>query len=164
MSTKNNPGDFDCYANAQLDEPMFILLGRDAMGPQLVDLWANYREVNDEHPDKVAEARRCANDMRAWLAMLGKREWKVPMTINSHLQSTQVRFDKTDVSLKPLPPDPCSECGERPATRYLAVNLRALGVEDAMLTEEKFCEECGADALRDLSASLSEPLNEDGTM
>lgn len=29
MGTKNNPGEFDCYANAAPDEPMFILLGRD---------------------------------------------------------------------------------------------------------------------------------------
>ena len=29
MATKNNPGKFDCYTNAEPDEPMFILLGRD---------------------------------------------------------------------------------------------------------------------------------------
>lgn len=76
MGTRNNPGNFDCYANAQPDEPMFILLGRDPMAPQLVELWAQYREANDEHPDKVQEARKCADDMRAWLRMLGKKEWR----------------------------------------------------------------------------------------
>lgn len=85
------------------------------------------------------------------------------MALNSHLESSRIRFDKTDVSLLPLPPEPCSECGERPATHYLAINLRALGTEGAMLTEGKFCEECGTDALQDLSASLPEPLNEEGT-
>lgn len=29
MGTKSNPTQFDCYANALPDEPMFILLARD---------------------------------------------------------------------------------------------------------------------------------------
>lgn len=33
MGTKNNPGAFDCYANAEPDEPMFVLLGRDKHAP-----------------------------------------------------------------------------------------------------------------------------------
>ena len=28
MGTKNNPGRFDCYGNAEPDEPIFVLLGR----------------------------------------------------------------------------------------------------------------------------------------
>ena len=39
MGTKNNPGTFDCYANAEGDEPMFVLLGRDKHAPTLVWLW-----------------------------------------------------------------------------------------------------------------------------
>jgi hypothetical protein len=39
MATKNNPGQYDCYANAGPDEPLFTLLGRDPMGPHLVELW-----------------------------------------------------------------------------------------------------------------------------
>lgn len=38
MGTKNNPGTFDCYANAAPDEPMFVLLGRDKHAPLLVRL------------------------------------------------------------------------------------------------------------------------------
>jgi len=30
MATKKNPGEFDCYANAGPDEPMFVLLARVA--------------------------------------------------------------------------------------------------------------------------------------
>ena len=40
MSTKNNPGNFDCYANAAPDEPMFVLLARDPIAPILVRIWA----------------------------------------------------------------------------------------------------------------------------
>lgn len=32
MGTKNQPGSFDCYANAKGDEPLFVLLGRDKQG------------------------------------------------------------------------------------------------------------------------------------
>lgn len=42
MGTKNNPGEFDCYANAEPDEP--ILLGRDPHGHAAVRKWANDRE------------------------------------------------------------------------------------------------------------------------
>lgn len=66
MGTKNNPGKFDCYANADPDEPMFILLGRDINAPSLVNLWASQRELDGEDPAKVKEARDCAETMRHW--------------------------------------------------------------------------------------------------
>lgn len=40
MGTKNNPGAYDCYANAEPDEAMFVLLGRDKHAGLLVTLWA----------------------------------------------------------------------------------------------------------------------------
>ena len=70
MGTKNNPGDYDCYANAHPDEPMFVLLGRDRMAPELIEDWATWRESEGEDPAKVAEARECAQQMRAWRAQL----------------------------------------------------------------------------------------------
>ena len=72
MASKNNPGRFDCYSNAHTDEPMFVLLGRDPAAPALVDAWADERAANGEDASKVAEARSCAEAMRAWLARLGK--------------------------------------------------------------------------------------------
>ena len=66
MGTKNNPGHFDCYANAEPDEPMFILLARDPDAPTLVELWANIRERIGEDPAKTLEARFCAENMRNW--------------------------------------------------------------------------------------------------
>jgi len=74
MGTKNNPGSFDCYARADADEPMFVLLGRDPDAPILVESWARGREAIGEDPEKVAEARACAHRMRAWLASIGKDE------------------------------------------------------------------------------------------
>lgn len=66
MGTKNNPGAFDCYANAHPDEPMFILLGRDRHGPMLVRLWSIVRFLNGEKWPKVVEAWRCARAMDQW--------------------------------------------------------------------------------------------------
>ncbi len=43
MGTKNNPGKFDCYANASPDEPMFVLLGRDRLASHLVSIWSKIR-------------------------------------------------------------------------------------------------------------------------
>jgi hypothetical protein len=66
MGTKNNPGAFDCYANAHPDEPMFVLLGRDKRAPTVVWLWATLRELDGEDAAKVAEARQCVTSMMRW--------------------------------------------------------------------------------------------------
>ena len=73
MGSKNNPGKFDCYANAEPDEPMFVLLGRDRHAPSLVWLWATLRELDQETPEKVAEARQCVVDMMVWQVDHGKQ-------------------------------------------------------------------------------------------
>ncbi len=61
MGTKNEVGKFDCYGNAEDDEPMFVLLARDPLAPMLVKLWAEIR--NDE---KSNEAFECAEKMIDW--------------------------------------------------------------------------------------------------
>jgi hypothetical protein len=72
MATKNHPGTFDCYDKAHPDEPMFILLGRDPMAGALVREWVHWRAATGEQPAKLAEALRCAIDLDAWAASLGK--------------------------------------------------------------------------------------------
>lgn len=73
MGSKNNPGEFDCYANALPDEPMFILLARDPWAPNLVEEWAikrqrdiilGIRPLADQK--MVDEAQACAKTMREW--------------------------------------------------------------------------------------------------
>jgi hypothetical protein len=66
MGTKKNPAKYDCYANADPNEPMFILLGRDLGAYALVEAWADAREQKGEDPAIVAEARSCAAAMKAW--------------------------------------------------------------------------------------------------
>ena len=73
MGTKNNPGPFDCYAAADPDEPIFVLLGRDKHAPALVWLWANLRELGDEDPEKVTEARQCVDQMIVWQHAHGRQ-------------------------------------------------------------------------------------------
>lgn len=75
MGSKNNPGKFDCYENAEPDEPMFILLGRDPIAAELVRIWAMIKDEITEgaEPDVVAEADKCADAMDEWAAKLGKR-------------------------------------------------------------------------------------------
>lgn len=73
MGTKNNPGQYDCYANLEPDEPYFLLAARDPMAPSLIRSWAMIRQqqVEDgikpaEDFAKVAEARQCAAQMELW--------------------------------------------------------------------------------------------------
>lgn len=79
MATKNKPGEFDCYAAAEDDEPLFTLLARDEDAPELVEDWCRKRlahlmasELTREQLHrgvrKVAEALVCANNMRDWRA------------------------------------------------------------------------------------------------
>ncbi len=71
MATKADPGEFDCYENAEDDEPMFVLLARDPMASALVRLWARAYEQR-HHADlnkaerKHAEALNCADAMDRW--------------------------------------------------------------------------------------------------
>ena len=73
MGTKNNPGKFDCYANALPDEPMFILLSRDPTFYKYVFNWAEERIQQikcGERPDNdfamVQEAIDCAKAGQNW--------------------------------------------------------------------------------------------------
>lgn len=65
MSTKLDPGAYDCYAKAEPDEPYFMLLARDPHAAVLVNLWAAMRRLNKnpDDADKIAEAEKCANQM-----------------------------------------------------------------------------------------------------
>ena len=53
MGTKNNPGKFDCYKNAEPDEPMFVLLGRDRLAAHLVSIWSKVRMGDWEAASEV---------------------------------------------------------------------------------------------------------------
>lgn len=77
MGTKNNPGNYDCYENADPDEPLFILLGRDPLAASLVEVWAFCQASIGETPEKIEEAQQCAQNMRSWLNKLGKTEQDV---------------------------------------------------------------------------------------
>jgi hypothetical protein len=75
MGTKIQPGDFDCYAAAEDDEPMFVLLARDPIAPRLVAAWATARlndalagarPVDERERQKIQEARDCARSMMEW--------------------------------------------------------------------------------------------------
>lgn len=78
MATKNQPGTYDCYANAAPDEPMFVLLGRDRAAPIAVMVWAAARAAlrdrgaGDISDAQLAEAQACVAAMDAWARGLGK--------------------------------------------------------------------------------------------
>jgi hypothetical protein len=78
MGTKNNPGKFDCYANAEPDEPVFVLLGRDPLAGQLVRLWAQRRQLlgKTDDAEKIEEALQCANALDDYCVTLGKEPLK----------------------------------------------------------------------------------------
>ena len=73
MATKNNPGAFDCYANALPDEPMFILLARDKASPAVVRFWALERIKTGKNritDAQIQDAYACAKAMEEYQAKL----------------------------------------------------------------------------------------------
>jgi hypothetical protein len=66
MGTKNNPGDYDCYAKAGLDEPIFTLRANDPLAPALVRVWCTLARGSGVAEEKVMEAFRVAADMDRW--------------------------------------------------------------------------------------------------
>jgi hypothetical protein len=73
MGTKLKPGKWDCYANAEPDEPYFTLLARDASAAVLVREWAMTRKREiiagrkpKEDADMVTEALQLAEAMEHW--------------------------------------------------------------------------------------------------
>lgn len=88
MGTKNNPGAYDCYANAEPDEPMFILLGRDRHAAEVVRYWVYLKtggapvsyagnvsmQTFSALPAKHQEALNCAAAMEDWARKLKPNE------------------------------------------------------------------------------------------
>jgi hypothetical protein len=75
--TKNNPGEFDCYANAKDDEPMFVLLARDKAAPNTIRYWCHERVIlgkNKADDPQIIEAQACAMQMEDYHYALRQRE------------------------------------------------------------------------------------------
>jgi len=69
MSTKNYPGAFDCYYNAEPDEPLFVLLARDKAAPATILTWVSQRVNNGLNvPEdlQIEEALNCVKAMVHW--------------------------------------------------------------------------------------------------
>ncbi len=54
-----------CLNKAKADEPIFVLRGKDALGPQAVRHWATMAEGVHE-PAKIEEALALAEQMERW--------------------------------------------------------------------------------------------------
>jgi len=76
MSTKNNPSPHGCYERALPDEPMFVLLGRDAAAPFVVLMWCKMRELMFGEQDRatIDDAEKCSVELRDWATKLGKQD------------------------------------------------------------------------------------------
>lgn len=68
MGTKSQPGFYSYLGKAEPDEPVFVLLGRDAQAPDLVRRWADERHRLGEDRARVAEAYALAKAMENYAA------------------------------------------------------------------------------------------------
>ncbi len=88
MSTKNNPGQYDCYAKLDPDEPYFLFRAKDPSAAYLIRIWVALRNgewieamsiliaamsdmyvqerVSPERYDKLDEAVNVSVEMQNW--------------------------------------------------------------------------------------------------
>ena len=55
-----------CLGRAADDEPVFVLRAQDKVASPLVSDWADFAEALGCPPEKIADARALADQMRAW--------------------------------------------------------------------------------------------------
>ncbi len=82
MSTKLNPGAYDCYARLADDEPYFVLRAKDPQAPALIEQWADERQARYGAYPKLDEARACAREMRAWKSAHPEAMPSVPVHVS----------------------------------------------------------------------------------
>ncbi len=87
MGTKDNPDQFDCYAAAANDEPLFVLKSTDDSAPTTVRIWAElYRERKMKARrwtpaaiQRYCQALQVANQMAEYRhRMLGAKDEPAP--------------------------------------------------------------------------------------
>lgn len=77
MGTKGNPGEFDCYALALPDEPIFVLRASNEEAASLVEQWAERYDARKRKEGtfdrraarKVKEALQIAEEMRTYRSL-----------------------------------------------------------------------------------------------
>ncbi len=82
--TKKLPGQFNCYANALDDEPIFVVLARDPSAPVAIEAWAKDWEAQIKEGVRpaadlaqVLEARALIEKMRVWRNEANGK-WRLP--------------------------------------------------------------------------------------
>jgi hypothetical protein len=67
MWSKSKPGPFDRSTEAESEEPIFVLLGRDPVAFLLVSLWIGVHDVmGDNAPDVALDAAQCVLALEQW--------------------------------------------------------------------------------------------------
>lgn len=82
---------------------MFVLLGRDPQGADLVRLWAKRRELFKPGDPKIKEALQCADQMEAWCRKIGR----TPVTSGDAIAEAVAQ--EREILQKEL----CDECREK---------------------------------------------------
>lgn len=125
MGTQNNPGDYDCWNNAEPDEPRFALLGRDPEAGPLIRRWATTRESDiaagirpSSDMTMVVDARKVAADMDRFAE--GWRQRKKASTPRIHPDAYHGRVYKRDdqATSKCGGPEICAQCKAEYREKY----------------------------------------------
>lgn len=108
MGTKEEPGEYDCYAKLAPDEPHFTLRAKDPAAPYLVRMWSESRRgdrsmvmglasamlsdpdvlalVSSDGYEKLREAFFCADAMRDWRVENAPVERRADMVVEEIVQ------------------------------------------------------------------------------
>lgn len=92
MASKKNPGSYDCYANAEHDEEMFILLARDVAAPWVVEFWRAIRAHD------VILAERIAREAVRDVIESGKKSLRLtsPKSLEASSCALQMKLQRNE--------------------------------------------------------------------
>lgn len=158
MGTKNEPGRFDCYAQAEPDEPNLTLLARDLAAPLAVREWCAERValgLNLEGDEQIVEARECADAMDAWrlehrperdtleerramalAAGITRREHRAVEALGECLMRSRLALTALDLAMEENTPGECPDTSEpRAIVEAMVGMLVDLGAVDPMEAE-----------------------------
>lgn len=76
MGTKNNPGAFDCHADAGPDEPTFTLRAKDPVAAEVIRFWIAMRKKHYyDHPGEFDDHREHARWNSATFCAMQFEDW-----------------------------------------------------------------------------------------
>jgi hypothetical protein len=147
MWSKNTPGPFDRYAEAESEEPLFVLRGSDPVAFLLASLWVGAHDVmGDNAPAAAVDAAQCSLALEQWARSHGGNVERALWAFLRVLRNTQfaefasygmecIKCDNSGVWISQgnvVMDKPCPVCSRTAAAAANAKETRSVTKRDSL--------------------------------